>query len=156
MPPTERRGRVHTSSVTVAVLDNDVRGDFRFSKTADTDFHIEWFSGTGKGGQHRNKKMNSCRVKHLPTGLMESRQGRKRESNLRDAKQALLKQLKQAQHNATASTVAEIRKNQVGCGMRGDKFRTYRLQDDNVIDHQSGRRAKGTKVMKGYFDLLWR
>jgi peptide chain release factor 1 len=147
---------VHTSSVTVAVLDNDVQGDFRFSKTADEDFHVEWFSGTGKGGQHRNKKMNSCRVKHLPTGLIESRQGRKRESNLRDAKQAIMYQLKQAQRNARASTFAEIRKDQVGSGMRGDKIRTYRLQDDNVTDHQSGKRAKGSKVMKGFFDLLWR
>lgn len=153
MPPTERRGRVHTSSVTVAVLDTSVTHDGYHS---DDEFAVEWFSGTGKGGQHRNKKQNSCRVKHLPTGLIESRQGRKRESNLREAKQALLKQLKQAQQKAAASSVAKVRKNQVGSGMRGDKIRTYRLQDDNVTDHQSGKRVKGSKVMKGYFDLLWR
>ena len=153
VPPTERRGRVHTSSVTVAVLDTR---DFRFSKPAETDFRIEWFSGTGKGGQHRNKKQNCCRVTHLPTGITEARQGRKRESNLREAKQAILKQLDRAQRNEVAQTVAAIRKNQVGSGMRADKIRTYRIQDDTVTDHQSGKRVKSTKVMKGYFDLLWR
>jgi peptide chain release factor 1 len=95
-------------------------------------------------------------VTHIPTGIVEARQGRKRESNLRDAKQAILAQLNQAQQNAVAKTVAAVRKGQVGSGMRGDKIRTYRMQDDLVTDHQSGKRAKGTKVMKGYFDLLWR
>jgi len=138
------------------VLDTDVNVDDSYSQVNENDFRIEWFSGTGAGGQHRNKTKNCCRLIHIPTGISESRQGRKRESNLRDAKHAILNRLNQAQQNATSQIVAGIRKDQVGSGMRGDKIRTYRLQDDNVIDHQSGKRAKGTKVMKGYFDLLWR
>jgi len=67
-----------------------------------------------------------------------------------------LTQLDRAQQSKAAHKRAVIRKDQVGSGMRGDKIRTYRMQDDNVTDHQSGKRAKGTKVMKGFFDLLWR
>jgi len=75
---------------------------------------------------------------------------------LREAKQAILEQLNRAQQSKVAQEVAAVRKDQVGSGMRGDKIRTYRMQDDHVTDHQSGKRAKSTKVMKGYFDLLWR
>src|SRR5687768_9355475 len=80
--PTEKRGRVHTSTITVAILDHDATTNDIYSKRADDDFKIEWFSGTGKGGQHRNRHMNSCRLIHLPTGLKQERQGRHRESNL--------------------------------------------------------------------------
>jgi peptide chain release factor 1 len=155
VPPNERRGRVHTSSVVVAVLDHNVSTDVRLSKVLDDDFRIEWFSGTGKGGQHRNKKQNSCRVIHIPTGMCETRQGRKRESNLSEAKQALLNSLSDQRQAAANQEIAGIRKTQFGSGMRGDKIRTYRLQCDEVVDHRTGKRANGTKVMKGYFDLLW-
>lgn len=137
--------------MTVAVLDPSIQS----VAINDNDFRIEWFSGTGKGGQHRNKKMNSCRVIHDPSGLSESRQGRKRESNLREAKAALIKRLENAAYNESCSELAGTRKEQVGSGMRGDKIRTYRFQDDRVHDHISGKKAKCTKVMKGRFDLLW-
>lgn len=139
----------------VAVLDSDVATDDRFSQISDDDFRIEWFSGTGKGGQHRNKKQNSCRVVHIPTGIVEARQGRKRETNLREAKEAILKRLQNAENEQAADTVSSIRKQQMGSGMRGDKIRTYRFQDDRVQDHVSNKSAKSSKVMKGYFDLLW-
>ena len=51
--------------------------------------------------------------------------------------------------------LSKIKKDQVGTGMRGDKFRTYRFQDDQVVDHRTGKKAKCSKVMKGHFDLLW-
>lgn len=155
MPPTERKGRVHTSSVTVAVINPDTKTDSEYSLIEDHHFSVEWFSGTGKGGQHRNKKQNSCRVIHEPTGLSESRQGRKRDSNLRDAKRALLERLQDADTGMTQKEISEIRKTQVGSGMRGDKIRTYRFQDDQVNDHNSGKSTTCKKILKGHFDLLW-
>lgn len=121
----------------------------------DKDFYIEWFSGTGKGGMKRNKTQSSCRVYHLPTGLMESRQGRSRINNENDAKQALLLKLdsmsKGEQHQIQSAT----RKNQTGCGMRGDKVRTIRFQNDLITDHRSGKTMQAKKFMRGYMDLLW-
>ena len=146
---------MHTSTVTVAIIGAATTSDI-YSKRSDDDFKIEWFSGTGKGGQHRNKHQNSCRVIHLPTGLKQERQGRHRESNLRDAKQAILDMLDQKMQAEQAGHIADSRKSQVGSGMRGDKIRTYREQDDTVKDHRSGKSYQYSRLIKeNAFDRLW-
>ena len=156
IPPTERKGRVHTSSVTVAITDPSNQSfDYKYSQRSDNDFDICWFSGTGAGGQHRNKKQCSVRLTHIPTGIVEIRQGRQRESNLSDAKRGICNQLDQLIKNETASNIDAIRKQQIGSGMRGDKIRTYRFQDDIVKDHITNKQCSCSKVMKGYFNLLW-
>jgi len=119
------------------------------------DFKIEWYSGTGAGGQHRNKHQNSCRLTHLPTGTVVTSQCRSRENSLEEAKATILVRLNTGASRAVSATQAEIRKNQVGSGERGDKIRTYRFQDGTVKDHRTGRSAQVQKVMAGYFDLLW-
>lgn len=147
---------MHTSTVTVSVLNpNNISSKAEYKQVADKDFRVEWFSGTGKGGQHRNKHQNSCRLFHTPTGIMESRQGRKREDNLRQAKEALLLKLSNMQTSHIRTQSQGIKKVQMGSGMRGDKIRTYRFQDDQVVDHLTGKTAKASKVMKGGFKLLW-
>lgn len=93
---------------------------------------------------------------HVPTGMMETCQGRQRKSNFREAKEALLKSLQKMQETSTQQSLAAVRKDQVGSGMRGDKIRTYRFQDDRVHDHRSDKKAKCSKIMKGHFDLLWK
>ncbi len=60
------------------------------------------------------------------------------------------------QKNDLHNNLAIVRKNQVGSGMRGDKIRTYRFQDDRVHDHRSNKKARCSKIMKGHFDLLWK
>ena len=69
-----------------------------------------------------------------------------------DLQQRIDTETKQQYNN----TIASDRKRQVGSGMRGDKIRTYRFQDDTVQDHVTGRRAKCSTVLKGNLDLLWR
>ncbi len=151
VPPTERKGRVHTSTVTVAVIDPTV-----VLKTyKDEDFRIEWYSGTGAGGQHRNKHQNSCRITHLPTGRVATAQCRSRLNSQEEAKSALIAQLDGSHRLETTTILAKERKEQVGSGMRGDKIRTYRFQDDIVKDHITGQTSTVSKVMRGYFDLLW-
>lgn len=152
---TEKRGRVHTSSVTVAITSPCTTIDKRYSLRDEKHFRVEWFSGTGKGGQHRNKKSTSCRLIHIPTGIVESRQGRKRECNKNDAMIAILSTLDSKITEETNSTVGAIRKQQIGSGMRADKIRTYRFQENIVKDHQTGKQAKCSKVMKGHINLLW-
>jgi len=141
--------------VTVSVTDPTIQANSKYSQREDSDYRVEWFSGTGKGGQHRNKHQNSCRMFHIPTGLKQEQQGRKRDANLRDAKTELNKKLDFLASQEKASQLSSVKKSQVGSGMRGDKFRTYRFQDDIVTDHRTGMKAKCSKIMKGRFDLLY-
>lgn len=151
IPPTERKGRVHTSTVTVAIIDPTIPTfDIK-----DSDFKIEWFSGTGAGGQHRNKHQNSCRVIHLPTGKVATAQCRSRVNSEDQARSALLDLLANDARYKHAINLARNRKDQVGSGMRGDKIRTYRFQDDVVKDHRTEKTASVKQVLKGNFDLLW-
>jgi peptide chain release factor 1 len=116
---------------------------------------IEWFSGTGSGGQHRNKHQNCCRVIHTPSGLVETRQGRSRDSNRKQAMEALQNRLSNHHKTQFHDETNIIQREQMGSGMRGDKIRTYRFQDNQVTDHNSNKTADLKKVMKGNFDLLW-
>lgn len=151
VPPTERKGRVHTSTVTVAVINPEIQ-EVQYT---DADFKIEWYSGTGAGGQHRNKHQNSCRITHKNSGIVATAQCRSRINSLEQAKTTLLNQLKSGDRNEQYTALAIDRKQQVGSGMRGDKIRTYRFQDDVVKDHNTDKTASVAKIMRGNFDLLW-
>lgn len=153
IPPTERKGRVHTSTVTVAVIDRIE--EKTSSSIPDCDLKVEWYSGTGAGGQHRNKHQNSCRITHIPSGLVATAQTRSRQNSYALAIQNIQKELDTDAKRRYNNNIASTRKNQVGTGMRGDKIRTYRFQDDRVQDHLTGKTASTKKVLGGHFDLLW-
>jgi peptide chain release factor 1 len=146
---------VHTSSVTVSITNPELTINSTYSKISDNDFRVEWFSGTGSGGQHRNKKQTSCRVIHIPTNMIETAQTRSREQSFKIAKNSIINRLNKNFENSINDLQSNIKRSQIGSGMRGDKIRTYRFQDDYVIDHNSGKRVQCSKVMKGYFNLLW-
>lgn len=155
IPHGEKRGRVHSSTVTVSVLDKDQEDDS--SQQFDTkDFQITFFSGTGPGGQNRNKVQASARITHLPTGLVRSAQTRSRKNSVNIAMEALREDLLamgiEQQHGEQNMT----RKKQVGTGMRGDKRRTYRFQDGLAHDHVTGRSHKLRAVMAGDMTGLWK
>ena len=154
VPPTEKRGRVQTSTVTVAILsaENPTAVEIPLG-----DFRIEWFSGTGSGGQHRNKHQNCCRLVHKATGrLWTGQTSRDRLSNQREALAAARRQIAEETVAIAAGARQSARKDQIGSGMRGDKRRTYRFQDDNVKDDITGKSARCTDVLeKGRFELLW-
>jgi peptide chain release factor 1 len=142
--------------VTVSVTDGKLVADEKYVRRDDDDFRVEWFSGTGAGGQHRNKSSNCCRLVHIATGTKVEIQGRKRESNKREAFSEMNSRLDALYRGEALDNLSQEKKQQVGTGMRGDKIRTYRFQDDMVVDHQTGRKTKCSKIMKGRFDLLWR
>jgi peptide chain release factor 1 len=154
VPPTERKGRVHTSTVTVAVIDRVEA--IEASTIPSIDLKVEWYSGTGAGGQHRNKHQNSCRVTHIPTGLVATAQTRSRQNSYNLAVQTITDLVDKQTKNYYNTNIANTRKTQVGSGMRGDKIRTYRFQDDVVKDHVSNKTSSVKKVLAGNFDLLWR
>lgn len=152
VPVTERRGRVHTSTVTVSVLDDASRAAVALNEK---DLEYRWFSGTGAGGQHRNKKMCSLELIHKPTGISRTAQGRSREANAKEARYELERALAEMHGGAAHAERNAIRSAQVGLGMRADKRRTYRFQDDSVVDHVTGRNMKATQFMRGRIDQLW-
>lgn len=155
IPPTERKGRVHSSSVTVAVFHDDQFTKPDYDTIDPKDLKVEWYSGTGAGGQHRNKHQNSIRLTHIPTGITETSQCRSREASQREATTNLVARLKgNASHQLMVEQSIE-RKAQTGSGMRGDKVRTYRFQDNIATDHRNGKKVSLSKIMEGNFDLLW-
>lgn len=151
VPPTERKGRVHTSTVTVAITDPAEVATI----VKESDLRIEWYSGTGAGGQHRNKHQNSCRITHIPSGTVATAQCRSRQNSLDQASSTIHKTVDNQTQNLYNSSIASDRKQQIGSGMRGDKIRTYRFQDDVVKDHITNKSASVKKVLSGNFDLLW-
>jgi protein subunit release factor A len=154
VPPTERKGRVHTSTVTVAVIDSGEQASSGVLIPY-SDLKVEWYSGTGAGGQHRNKHQNSCRITHIPSGLVATAQCRSRQNSYDEAMQDIQKRVDNIALMQYNSNISINRREQVGSGMRGDKIRTYRFQDDSVQDHLTGKRAKCNTVLKGNFELLW-
>lgn len=123
---------------------------------ADADTTIDWFSGTGAGGQHRNKHQNSCRLTHIPTGITVTAQCRTRTQSYTQALEQLTKRVTTNASEQCSKRTSRVRARQTGSGMRADKIRTYRFQDDQVKDHQTGCKAKLSHVMNGRFDLLYK
>ena len=141
--------------MTVAIIDCSDKSSEKYHKRSESDFKVEWYSGTGCGGQNRNKIMSSCRLTHLPTGIVKTAQTRSRQNSLRLAKESLFDELDQQMGLENFMISNSIRSDQVGSGQRGDKRRTYRFQDDVVTDDITQKRASLKTVMSGNFDLLW-
>lgn len=152
VPPTEKRGRVHTSTVTVAVMSEVENSKVELNAN---DLKIEWYSGSGAGGQHRNKHQNSCRLTHLPTCIVCKAETRSRESSYREAYNALTALIQGKAETKVRVERNKIRRDQMGSGMRGDKRRTYRFQDDTVHDHITGKQTSCSHFLKGNVNYLW-
>lgn len=151
VPPNEKRGRVHTSTVTCAVIEGARR-----SKTyPDSDFSVRYYSGTGKGGQRRNKVMSCVTMTHIPTGLSQNSNGRSRIDNEEEAKRLLLDRLREMDLDNVSGNQNKKRNAQIGSGMRGDKRRTYRFQDDSIVDHITGQTTSCKLFMRGGIERLW-
>lgn len=121
----------------------------------DKDLVIEWFSGTGPGGQNRNKVMASCRLRHTPTGVVVTAQTRSRTTSFAQARQELETRLQNRFKSQAASQTSQERKHQVGSGQRGDKIRTIQIQHDSVVDHRTGKRCTAESYLKGEIYKLW-
>jgi len=154
VPPTEKRGRVHTSTVTVGVLFK-VEQETSYDRVSESDFEYRLFSGTGCGGQHRNKHQNSVVMTHIPTGLKQTAVGRSKERNLVEAKERLLGILAEAKKSSAHESLNDERSSQIGNGMRGEKKRTYRFQEDRVTDHETGKSTSCKQFMRGNVEKLW-
>lgn len=147
IPPTEKRGRIHTSTVTVAVLPEPTEVQMHIPPQ-----DIEWSTcrGSGAGGQHRNKTESAVVAKHVPTGLMVRVESERSQHQNRATALALLRvQLWDAKQATQNQARSDMRKQQVGSGMRGDKRRTIRFQDETVVDHVLNRTWRLRDYLKG-------
>lgn len=151
VPPNERKGRVHTSTVTVAVMDQATYTPQALSRE---DVDMRFTRDTGPGGQHRNKTDSCVVLTHKKTGVTVKVDGRNQHQNRRVAFTALQERLAQEERHRHEQCRNQERAQQVGSGERGDKVRTYREQDDRVTDHRSGKSARLSDVLKGRLDLL--
>ena len=151
VPPTERKGRVHSSTVTVAVLEPLQEARWTLD---DRDLDLRVTKDTGPGGQHRNKTESCVVLTHRPTGLQAKAAARCQYANRRTAR-AVLESRVQAHYARAARLERELdRKGQVGSGQRGDKVRTYSAQHGIVTDHRNGAKAPLKKVLQGQLRLL--
>lgn len=147
VPPTERKGRVHTSTITVAVMSKVERKEVFVNPD---DLEIKTMRGSGAGGQHRNKTDSAVQIKHLPSGIIvRSENERSQYLNKNEAIRILTEKLNEIQQSESSSKIAKDRKDKVGSGMRGDKIRTIRLQDDVVINHINDKKMSAGEYMKG-------
>ncbi len=134
IPATEKNGRVHTSTASVAVLPIKKKITFQINPA---DFEMEYSRSGGKGGQNVNKVETAVRIIHTPTGLdVRSTNERSQLANREKAMMILTAKLQQLEEEKEASKHAGIRKNQIGTGDRSEKIRTYNFSQDRVTDHR--------------------
>lgn len=143
--PTEKRGRVHTSTVTVAILE-ERNMDFKVDKR---DIKYITTKGTGPGGQHRNKTESCVIAIHKPTGLSVKIDARNQHKNKALATRLLVERVREQERCKSSSRRHANRKQQVGSGMRGDKRRTYRTRDNRVVDHITGEKWRLSQWVRG-------
>lgn len=136
VPETESQGRIHTSTVTVAVLAEPDEVELEINPS---DLKIDVFRASGAGGQHINKTESAVRITHLPTGVVvecqdERSQYKNKDKAMKILRSRLFEELSREQHDKIASE----RRTQVGTGDRSERIRTYNYPQGRLTDHRIG------------------
>lgn len=147
-PPTENKGRVHTSAINVFVMELKEESAF---KLRDSDIDIKTQGGSGPGGQHQNKSQCAVRMTHIPTNIQVYINGRSQYDNKKEARRILESRVESQQAEINAGIASKTKRSQLSYGKR----RTYNFVESRITDHITGKRTdKLKKVMKGHLDLV--
>jgi len=134
IPETEKRGRIHTSTATVAVLPKPKPGTIKINPQ---DIKIETFRSSGPGGQYMQKTESAVRITHLPTGIIVSSQdARSQSQNKENALQILEARLLEKKEQEDLSKMGTQRKEQIKWAKRAEKIRTYNFPQNRITDHR--------------------
>ena len=153
VPKTEAQGRVHTSTITVAVIPE---AEVNEIKIEDKDITIDTMRSSGAGGQSVNKIESAVRIHHLPTGLMvHCQEGKSQGANKQRAFQILYAKLQLLEDNRVLQEASDARLDQIGTGDRSERIRTYNFPQSRITDHRIGLTIHCLdEVMKGGFENL--
>ncbi len=153
VPATEKSGRVHTSTATVAILPVVEPKEVNISPN---DLEVTFSRAGGPGGQNVNKVETAVRILHKPTGIVVAcREERNQHANREKAMEVLRAKLYDMQRTKEVGDIATARREQVGSADRSDKIRTYNFPDDRITDHRFGAKVHNIEdVLEGNLDAL--
>jgi len=148
IPKTEKSGRVHTSTASVAVLPGTKQKEVQINPS---DLEVSFFRSSGPGGQNVNKVETAVRLTHKPTGtVVTSQTGRSQYANREAAMNILRAKLYEKQKIDEQIKLGSLRRDQIGSAERAEKIRTYNFPDDRVTDHRIGKKFHNIeKIFEG-------
>jgi peptide chain release factor 1 len=148
VPKTEKGNRIHTSTVSVAVLEKPESTQIKLNPS---DLRMDFFKASGPGGQYVNKRQTAVRITHLPTNLVVSSQNsRNLEENKKAALNILEARLFEKEKMEIENKIAGERKIQIGRAQRSEKIRTYNFPQDRITDHRINKKFHNIeKILAG-------
>jgi peptide chain release factor 1 len=153
IPKTEKSGRVHTSTASVAILPIVEAREVNISPN---DLEVTFSRAGGPGGQNVNKVETAVRITHKPTGIVvASREERSQYANREKAMEVLRAKLYEIEQHRATGSVTDLRREQVGTADRSEKIRTYNFPDDRITDHRIGKKWHNIeKILEGDMDPI--
>lgn len=153
VPATEASGRVHTSTITVAVLPEAEEVDIKIDKN---DIRIDTMRASGSGGQSVNRTDSAVRLTHIPSGIVvHCQEGKSQHANRDRAFQILYSRLLAIQEEKSRKEASDARLSQIGTGDRSERIRTYNFPQSRVTDHRIGFTTHAiTEIMNGKLEVL--